>query len=903
MKKILPLSAILLFFKVSQLLAQPCVGSQSITATPPPSPLGTYAVGTTVTFCYSVSNYSQSGADWIAGIVPTLGPAWDPTTLQPVSAAASCDGQGNWAWYQSCTGTASGQTWGPGFYYDSPLGSSSGTLDGIPGNNYGDNCQNHTWTFCFSVQVGQCLPSGSSSLYVGVQALSDYSAGSWGTNACQDPPYSYGVINCVNNCALIIQNIIVNNASCANTTDGSITAIPSGAPPYTYQWSNGATTQTINNLPPGIYTLTVTDSLFCTKTVTVPVGSPQPIVSNATVIDNNCTVDNGSIALAPTGGTNAGYTYSWNNGATTSSITNLAGGTYIVTVSDSNNCSVTDTFLISTFIPLTLTTSSTGTTCNTSNGTASVTVSGGAGPYTYDWQPAGGSSATATNLAAGTYTITVTDSNGCTATETVTVTAIGTFTLSTTFVPLQCDPAGTTTATVSVGGGTGPFTYQWLPFGGNAATATGLTSGNYTVVVTDANNCVDSAFVTIPAITALTASTSGTAVQCNQPNSGTATVTASGGTSPYTYLWSEGSTSAGISNLAGGTYTVTVTDANGCTVTETVVINVIPDVFADAGTAQSVCNGDPATLTGSASGGTAPFSYSWSNGVNQASQTVSPGTTTTYTLTVTDANGCTATSNVTVSVTDYPNVTVSPDTDICSGGSTTLSASGGATYSWSPADGLSSTNIPNPVASPASTTTYTVTVSNAQCSSTGTVTVTVADPVVAAFTADTTQGQSPLTVNFTNNSTGSVSYLWNFGDGNSSTDPNPVHTYVQDGNYTVVLIAVNSLGCTDTIRFSFIVVDSESVLIVPNVFTPNNDGFNDTFSFVEENIISVSVNIFNRWGREVYSWNRINGSWDGKSKDGEVLPDGVYVYVIKAKGKEGKSHQYEGTVHLIRNEK
>jgi gliding motility-associated-like protein len=875
-----------------------CVGSQALTATPLPSVNGNYSPGTVVNFCYTVSNYSQSGADWLAGVAIQLGPAWDASTLQPVTIPPSCDGLGNWGWYTSCTGTASGQTWGPGFYYDTPSGSPNFTIDGIPGNNYGDNCQSNTWTFCFSVEVGPCNPTGSGSLFVGAQALSDYQAGSWGTNACFDPPASQAAtVQC---CALIVPTVTVVNSSCGNTNDGSISVVPQGVAPYTYQWNNGAITSSVTNLAPGIYTVTVTDAVLCTKEVTISVGGSPPIVLNETITDNQCTTNDGSISLAPSGGNGSSYTYQWSNGLTGSAISSLAGGSYTVTVTDSLNCTSTQTFNISSFIPITLTTTSTPANCGIPDGSASVTASGGNGPYTYDWQPQGGTGSTASNLPGGAYTVTVTDADGCTTVETVTVQSSGTFTLNATFVPLGCDPQSTTTASVTVNGGTAPFTYSWSPAGGNQATGTGLSAGTYTVLVTDSNNCVDSVSVTVPPVIPISLTASSTPVQCNQPNSGTASASASGGNPPLTYLWSDGSAGVSLSGLAGGNYTVTVTDANGCTVTETVTVNVIPDVFASAGTDQTICSGDAANLNGSGSAGTAPYNYSWSNGSSNQNQTINPTATNTYTVTVSDANGCTATSSVTITVIDYPVVTVTPNTDICFGSATSLQASGGSTYSWSPADGLNDAGIANPVASPSATTTYTVTVSNAQCSSTGTVTVNVAPEIGAGFAPDTTQGQAPLTVEFSNSTSTAGSYLWDFGDGNTSADANPAHTYTEPGSYTVLMIATNSLGCTDTARFEFIVVENKSSLVIPNVFTPNGDGLNETFSFQEEGIATINVIIFNRWGREVYSWSATGKGWDGKSTDGNELPEGVYLYVVKASGVDGKTYDESGTVQLIR---
>jgi gliding motility-associated-like protein len=117
----------------------------------------------------------------------------------------------------------------------------------------------------------------------------------------------------------------------------------------------------------------------------------------------------------------------------------------------------------------------------------------------------------------------------------------------------------------------------------------------------------------------------------------------------------------------------------------------------------------------------------------------------------------------------------------------------------------------------------------------------------------------------------------------------------------VTLVATNALGCTDTLRYSFIAVDDVSALVIPNVFTPNGDGFNDLFSFQETNINTIDVRIMNRWGTEVYTWSKPNSGWDGKSTDGKEIPDGVYLYIVKARGMNGKEFNYQGTVQLIRS--
>lgn len=745
---------VILLLNVQTVFSQsgPCIGSQSLTASPAPTANGTYFSNTVVTFCYTVSNYSQTSAEWLCGVVPSFGPGWDLSTLQPVSAPPSCDGLGYWGWFPSCNSTASGSNWGPGFFYDTPSGSPGGAIDSIPGNNFGDNCQNNTWTFCFSIEVADCIvaPNGTD-LTVNVNSYGDYLAGSWGGVGCVDPPVTL-VAEVFCNCTLIVPTINVTNTTCSTVNNGSITPFPQGVPPYTYQWSTGATTQTISNLAPGIYTLTVTDSTTCTKVVTIPVSGPQPIVLNPTIIPNGCSGSGGSVSLSPTGGLGSVFTYLWSNGSTASSITGLTGGTYSVTVTDSTGCTGSGSYVINTIAPIIVTTSATPSLCNGPNATATATATGG------------------------------------------------------------------------VGG----FSYLWSPGGQTTAQATGLT---------------------------------------------------------------------------GGTYIVTVTDTAGCTSADTVLVSVLNDLATAAYGDTTVCSGEQVTIGTNSTGGTTPYQYNWNNGANASTQTLSPAIAGTYIVTVTDVNGCETTDTVLVGVVDYPVLSVSNDTTICFGGAAPLSATGGPSYTWAPSSGLNDPASATPVATPSTTTTYTVSTAYGNCVSSETVTVTVEPEVVASFTPDSTQGDAPFTVNFTSNSSGFNSAVWDFGDGNDTLVNGAVpviHTYTQQGSYTVTLTITNSLGCTDTARYTFIVVNEYSAIFIPSVFTPNGDGANDVFELTEDKLTSVEVIIVSRWGKEVASWNKLGGSWDGKSKDGEELPDGSYFYVIKAKGIDGKQYDYQGTIKLLR---
>jgi hypothetical protein len=297
-----------------------------------------------------------------------------------------------------------------------------------------------------------------------------------------------------------------------------------------------------------------------------------PLTSTQSQINLTCNaVCGGSATVVPNGGLSP-YTYSWApSGGTAATASSLCAGIYTCTITDAANNVITKTFTITQpsaiIAPVT---SQTNVSCNGgSNGAATIAASGGTGSLSYSWAPSGGTAATATGLSAGTYTCTTSDASGCTQTTTVTITepvAISVSLVSQTNV--TCNGGNTGNATMSATGGTGTFTYTWAPSGGSAAAASGLSAGTYTCTATDASGCTQIAMVTITQPSAISIVTSSTQESCTG-NDGTASATPSGGTSPYTYLWSNAQTTAAITNLVTGTYTCTVTDANGCSTNAT----------------------------------------------------------------------------------------------------------------------------------------------------------------------------------------------------------------------------------------------------------------------------------------------------------------------------------------------
>ena len=615
------------------------------------------------------------------------------------------------------------------------------------------------------------------------------------------------------------------NITCNGLGNGTATVdVAGGTGAFTYSWSPaGGTLATATGLTAGDYTVTVTDANSCTQTASTTIIEPTALTASITATTNvSCNAgSNGTATVVAAGGT-ATYTYSWSPaGGTLATATGLTAGDYTVTVTDANSC--TQTASTSITEPTALTASITATTnvsCNgLNNGNATVTAAGGTGTFTYSWSPAGGTLATATGLSAGDYTVTVTDANSCTQTASTTITEPTVLTASITATTnVSCNGGSNGAITVTAGGGTAPYSYSWSPAGGTLATATGLTAGNYTVTVTDANNCTQATSTAVTEPTVLTASvTATTDVSCNGGSNGTAKVTTAGGTTPYTYSWSPaGGALATGTGLTAGNYTVTITDANSCTQTAfaTIAEPTVLTASITATTDVSCFGGNNGAATVTAGGGTAPYTYSWSS-LTATTDTVSGLTANIYTATVTDAHGCiqTAVATITQPAT-YPSIaTIANNGPICSG--TTLSltslAAGGVapyTFSWSGPAGFTSTDA-NPSVSSAPVTAsgvYSLTVTDAHaCVIADTMSVLVKDlPVIVSSGSNSPVCAGvTLSLNVTATATGAIDYSWTGSDGFTSTEQNPgVNTTTMSGVYTYTVMATGNGGCNSQAVFT-----------------------------------------------------------------------------------------------------
>jgi gliding motility-associated-like protein len=711
--------------------------------------------------------------------------------------------------------------------------------------------------------------------------------------------------------ATTTQTNILCNAQCNG--QASVT-VSGGTPTYQYNWQpSGGNASTATGLCAGSYTVTITDANGCTMQQAFNITQPPALAINPSQVNVACNSQcTGTATATVTGGVPA-YTYNWlPSGGNASTATGLCIGTYTVTVTDANGCTITQSYNITQPPALTLTPSSTNVSCfNQCNGTASVTAGGGNPPYNYNWQPSGGSNSSASSLCNGTYTVTVTDVNGCTATQSFTITQPTQLTAQTQGFADPCFQSCAGQGVTIPNGGTPPYQYNWTPSGGTNPAATGLCAGNYTITITDANGCTlqDTANVTQPA--QLVLNTTPTNSLC-VPNNASICASASGGTPTYTYTWQPSGSGTCISGLSSGTFTVTVTDFNNCTTTAIVsVISPTQALAVSTNTPAAICQGQLSSISSTATGGTPGYNYLWQpGGQNTSSINVTPSTSTVYSITVTDANNCTVTATVNLTVNPLPNVTFTTPDSGCAPVCVTFTNTTPNTQSvtWNFGDGNNSSTNPSVQHCYPNAGSYNVSLTVTDingCSNSVTMNsyVNVFANPTACFSANpmVTNISNP-TINFNDCSTAQVSiWNWNFSF-TTSGQQNPVITFPDTGSYVVQLIVETPNGCRDTI-YQTVIVQGEFTIYVPNAFTPNGDNLNDGFLAqgvgIDPN--SFELWIFDRWGNMIYYTQSPLKPWDGHANGGkQIAQQDVYVWKINCKDIWGGKHNLIGHVSLIK---
>jgi len=628
--------------------------------------------------------------------------------------------------------------------------------------------------------------------------------------------------------AAMVVSLLTNNISCAGANNGRATAsvTSGGAQPFTYQWSGGGPNNPVdNNLGPGAITVTVTDANGCTATATGTISSVTPLAINVTTTTNACNqFNNGSATANVTGGTTP-YIYRWSNIASAQTDLSLGAGTYFVTVTDSNGCSITGSGTIGESQPFINIIDSTNVLCHgDSTGTITVNSSGGATPYNYQWSSdtagdvnpglVGGS---LTNLLAGEYLLTVTDANGCTFFDsTFLQQPLTALTVNTVITNVSCYNSANGSILTTITGGTPPYTFtpQGLPgiiVPGTIA-INNLSDTIITGTITDANGCSYAVNDTVTQPGVQSISVTEVDNTCNGGHAGSATALFTNATGNVNYVWSNSMTGATITGLDSAKYYVTATDANSCKFIDSTTVSQPVPVQMDTLVANPPCFGGKGFVTVTPNGGNAPFVYVWTAG-GSATSTDSLGMGS-YSVTSTDANGCRQTAAFTVS--QPPSITqqAAVTNVACFGGNTgaiTITAGGGTnpyTYAWTP--NVSTTNAANALQAGQ----YVVTITDAAGCSIDT-SLTVAQPQVlsAIYTVTNVACNPGNGINAGN--TGSIDIATSGGTAPYSYSWTPVSASSSDsatqlvaGNYSVTITDANFC----TVDSSFIITQPAQAL-------------------------------------------------------------------------------------------
>ncbi|HLP95305.1 MAG TPA: T9SS type A sorting domain-containing protein [Saprospiraceae bacterium] len=441
----------------------------------------------------------------------------------------------------------------------------------------------------------------------------------------------------------------ITNANCGVTCDGVLDiTVTSGLPPYTYQWSSGEPNQDIFNKCSGTYTVTVADAAGCTITANFNI---QQGASNLDLIltptDASCNGNDGAITLTVFGGQPA-YSFNWSNGSIAQNIAGLVSGLYTVTVTEAFGCTNSASIFVGQTSAMTLSATTQDASCaGGCNGSVDLTVNG-TGPFSYFWSD-GYNQEDPPNLCSGVYTVTVSDGQGCTKTLSVTIQDNTTMVVTGVVTPVLCSGANTGAIDLSVTGGTPGYTFDWNQ-GSNTEDIGNLAAGTYTVTVTDQLNCTITQIFQVPGSSAIQVNASVSPNICFGTSQGWINLTTAGGNPGYVFDWVHipgGNNPDDLNNLAAGTYTVTVTDASGCTQSATAVVSESQPLQLSGVVANPLCSGG---ATGSVNltvtGGTVPYVYAWSVGLSgpvfSNAQDPANLAADTYKVVVTDAGGCTA---------------------------------------------------------------------------------------------------------------------------------------------------------------------------------------------------------------------------------------------------------------------
>ncbi|WP_309640735.1 PKD domain-containing protein [Flavobacterium sp.] len=726
------------------------------------------------------------------------------------------------------------------------------------------------WTANVPAGINGAVTSGTNSIplqtLVNTTALPltvTYSAvGTFNYNGvgCNGPVSIYSItVNPTIVASGTISNYNGYGVSFFGATDGSIDiTVTGGSGSYTYTWSgpNGfsVSTQDLNGIPAGTYTVTIDDG-FCTPTIlTFTLTQPPELLFNEDIaahVNLICFGDsNGTLGITITQESVPPYDFELINssGTIVNTILNntnlnqifngLVADTYSVRITDANGGVKTlSGITITQPNDILITATTTPITCyGANNASITLTVSGGTGPYQAQWS----NLATGfyqNNLSADTYIITVTDSNNCSKPITVIIPEALLFTVNPIVKNISCFGANDGSINLNFVGGIPAINLAWSDGSTAGTTRNHLGPGTYSVTIVDGTPCTIARTFTIVEPQSLVLSANLTqAFDCNNANSGEINLMVSGGTPPFAYSWSNGAVTEDLTAISAGNYLITVTDASGCNKTEQYVIS-RQDPINIAVTTQTDFDCEThyvnQNFIAQVTGGIPPYQLHWSSGTISGSnnEIMHSNNNGSVLLVVTDGYGCMANYNVDV------------DTPVLGYTSFDTSSYGYTTF------GLYS----------------------------------IGDPI---------QFQSNVTGDYT-------SISWDFGDGTYSTELNPIHTYNIAKDYVIKQTVTYPFGCI-YIQTISLIVEQGYVLVVPTAFTPNNDGLNDTFRPVTKSLKNVKLDVYDTWGSLIYSeTGDVLKGWDAKIK-GIDAENGNYYSKVSAETFYGTIVNSNQTFTLIK---
>lgn len=749
---------------------------------------------------------------------------------------------------------------------------------------------------------------------------------------------------------LIVTLAEASNETCVVGMDGSATvAVTGGTFPFEYSWSHDNTEldSIADNLVADLYTVEVTDINDCLASLEIEILAPTP--PNITLLEDDnldCAEDtDGTLTVTAEPGGAAIGGYMWSNGGVGETIVGLSPGTYTVTVTAEDGCTAIDSAMVLAPPALALDSivAQSPSCPGDGNGTLTVFASGGTEPYLYIWENQPEDDTLTFNLrpglSAGTYIVTVVDANGCPP-RVSTAEVVDPPSIEVSFSAIDdvscfsgvCDGGATATAMYS-DGTTGTFNFIWesgeFDNGQMSSAAAQLCSGLQGVTVTDVDMCFGVDSVDVPSPPEIIVDLNIDPVSCNGESDGSITLSVSGGTPDYDYLWVEtGDMTPTTNDLPAGIYNAVITDDNGCIKSQIVELGE-PDPLIlsidPANTADVTCNGDSdGTIgltwnTNDNINAIGPNPFTWSDNVAPPTASIATDLPAgTYAATITDVKGCTDSVSYTIAEpTPITAVIPDPEEPNCFGESTfiiieDISGGNGQTlldYSYM----VDNNGLNLPPDQPFSV-------------FAGPHTVTIEDPLGCTFEVELNINQpSPITISIPatieielGDSTTRLnpivsaslpvdSFVWS--PGTYLSDPMVQSPFVieplEDTEYTFTVIDEN--GCTATAQV-LIEIDKNRNVYIPNVFSPNGDGFNDEFRiFACTGVEDINfVRIYDRWGELIYEDDDlppdcIGGSqlWDGRF-NGKTMNPAVFVYIIEVEFIDGVTLLYRGDLTLLR---